>query len=203
MNSACKNKRCNIEYDNNFANKNWKIRKKGLEKIYAEADHLVKLYGSNIEKIEKGLTAFYKKLPDSDPAKSHSHYRKYDPCLGIYYQGDISQGTGKGGRFPIIHPITGLPCKCPSGGWRFAESKLPELLKENRIAFGTDETTVPCLKRFLKETENEVFTSVFYKDGRGASKRLDKLMDGHIFDYPKDKEIIKTFISLVTSYINT
>ena len=199
----CKNKRCNIEYDNNFANKNWKIRKKGLEKIYAEADHLVKLYGSNIEKIEKGLTAFYKKLPDSAPAKSHSHYRKYDPCLGIYYQGDISQGTGKGGRFPIIHPITGLPCKCPSGGWRFAESKLPELLKENRIAFGTDETTVPCLKRFLKETENEVFTSVFYKDGRGASKRLDKLMDGHIFDYPKDEEIIKTFISLVTSYINS
>lgn len=199
----CKNRRYNIEYDNHFANENWKTRKEGLEKIYTEVDRLAKSYGSDIEKIEKGLTAFYKGLSDSDPAKSQSHYKKYDPCLGIYYQGDISQGTGKGGRFPIIHPVTGLPCKCPSGGWRFAESKLPELLRENRIAFGPDETTVPCLKRFLKETENEVFASVFYKDGRGASKRLDRLMDAHIFDYPKDEEVIKTFISLVTSYVDS
>lgn len=199
----CKNRRYNIEYDNHFANENWKTRKEGLEKIYTEVDRLVKSYGSDIEKIEKSLTAFYKGLSDSDPAKSQSHYKKYDPCLGIYYQGDISQGTGKGGRFPIIHPVTGLPCKCPSGGWRFAESKLPELLRENRIAFGPDETTVPCLKRFLKETENEVFASVFYKDGRGASKRLDRLMDAHIFDYPKDEEVIKTFISLVTSYVDS
>ena len=199
----CKNRRYNIEFDNNYANKNWKTRKEGLEKIYAEVDRLVKLYGSDIEKIEKGLTTFYKELSDSDPAKSQSHYKKYDPCLGIYYQGDISQGTGQGGRFPIIHPVTGVPCKCPSGGWRFAESKLPELLKENRIAFGIDETTVPCLKRFLKETENEVFASVFYKDGRGASKRLDRLMNAHVFNYPKDEEVIKTFVSLVTSYVNS
>ena len=199
----CKNRRYNIEYDNKYANKNWKTRKKGLEKIYAEVDRLAKLYGSDIEKIEKGLVAFYKDLPDSDPAKSQSHYKKYDPCLGIYPPDNISQGTGKGGRFPIIHPVTGLPCKCPSGGWRFAESKLPELLRENRIAFGEDETTVPCLKRFLKETENEVFASVFYKDGRGASKRLDTLMGAHIFDYPKDEDVIKTFVSLVTSYVNS
>ena len=199
----CKNRLYNIEYDNHFANENWKTRKEGLEKIYTEVDRLAKSYGSDIEKIEKGLTAFYKGLSDSDPAKSQSHYKKYDPCLGIYHPDNISQGTGKGGRFPIIHPVTGLPCKCPSGGWRFAESKLPELLRENRIAFGPDETTVPCLKRFLKETENEVFASVFYKDGRGASKRLDRLMDAHIFDYPKDEEVIKTFISLVTSYVDS
>lgn len=196
----CKNKRYNIDYDNVTPNKNWRTLKKGLDKIYAEAERLSNLYGADIEKIEKGLAAFYKSLPDSDPAKTQSHYKRFDPCLGIYYQGDISQGTGKGGRFPIIHPKTGLPCKCPSGGWRFAESKLPELLRENRIAFGADETTVPCLKRFLKETEYEVFASVFYKDGRGASKRLDSLMSAKLFDYPKDEDVIKNFISLVTSY---
>lgn len=196
----CKNRRYSIEFDNNIPNENWKVRKNGLERIYAEIDRLVKLYGNDVEKIEKGLSIFYKGLPDSDPAKSQSHYKKFDPQLGVYYQGDISQGTGKGGRFPIIHPVTGLPCKCPKGGWRFAESKLPDLLRENRIAFGKDETTIPCLKRFLKETENEIFSSVFYRDGRGASKRLDRLMDASLFDYPKDEEVIKTFISLVTSY---
>ena len=199
----CKNRRENIDFDNKNTNKNWRTLKRGLDKIYAEVDRLKKLHGSDIEKIEKDLAAFYKELSDSDPAKAQSHYKKYDPCLGIYHPDNISQGTGKGGRFPIIHPITGLPCKCPSGGWRFAESKLPELLSEGRISFGADETTIPCLKRFLKETEYEVFASVFYKDGRGASKRLDALMGAHIFDYPKDEEVITTFISLLTSYEKT
>ena len=162
---------------------------------------MVSLYGSqDVENIEKGLTAFYKSLPNDDPVKGQSHYKKFDPCLGIYHPDNISQGTGQGGRFTILHPVTGKPCKCPSGGWRFSESKLPELLANNRIAFGKDETTVPCLKRYLKETEFEVFASVFYKDGRGASQRLDSLFGKHVFDYPKDEEIIKNFISLVTSY---
>jgi len=52
----------------------------------------------------------------------------------------------------------------------------------------------------LKETEYEVYPSVFYKDGRGASKRIESLLNGKYFDYPKDEDIIKTFISLVTSY---
>ena len=199
----CKNRALNISNDNRIENKNWRTLKRGLDKIYSEVDRLIALYGQDIEKIEKGLAAFYKSLPDSDPAKAQSHYRRYDQFLGIYHPDNISQGTGKGGRFPIYHPVTGKPCKCPSGGWRFSESKLPELLRENRIAFGVDETTVPCLKRYLRETEYEVFASVFYKDGRGASKRLDSLMASHIFDYPKDEEVVKTFVSLVTSYDNS
>ncbi len=196
----CKNRSVNIDHDNKIHNNNWRILKKGLDKIYSEVNRLEYLYGSDIQKIENGLSIFYKSLSENDPAKAHSHYRKYDPFLGIYYQGDISQGTGKGGKFPIIHPLTKKPCKCPSGGWRFSEAKLPELLANNRIAFGLDETTVPCLKRFLRETEYEVFASVFYKDGRGASKRLDALIGKNIFAYPKDEDVIKNFIALSTSY---
>ena len=74
------------------------------------------------------------------------------------------------------------------------------MLAEGRIEFGPDESTVPCLKRYLKETEFEVFSSVFYKDGRGASKRLDNLIGKKVFEYPKDEEVIKTLLSLSTSY---
>ena len=99
-----------------------------------------------------------------------------------------------------MHPITKKPCKLPKGGWRFGEDKLPSLLKENRIHFGEDETKVPCLKRYLRETEYEVVSSVFYKDGRGASKRIEQLFGGKVFDFPKDEDIMKKFVSLVTSY---
>jgi len=196
----CKNKQENISFDAVHSNTNWRTKKQGLEQIYEVYEQLKSKYGNNIKAIEDGLKKYYSELPDGHPSKAHSHYNRVDPCLGIYHPDNISQGTGKGGRFPILHPITGKPCKIPAGGWRFSEKKLPSLLDEHRIEFGPDETTVPCLRRYLKETEFEVFSSVFYKDGRGASKRLDALIGKNIFPYPKDEEVIKTLISLVTSY---
>lgn len=199
----CKNKIENLAFDKIHVNRNWLVRKQGLEQIYQVYESLKEKYGDDCGKIEQGLKEFFAGLPDNNPAKAHNHYRRVDPFLGIYHPDNISQGTGQGGRFDIIHPVTHKPCKVPTGGWRFAENKLPELLANHRIVFGRDETTVPCLKRYLKETEYEVYPSVFYKDGRGASKRLEGLLNGKYFDYPKDEDIIKTFITLVTSYPTT
>ena len=199
----CKNKSQNIEYDKNNDNKNWKSKKKGLDLIYNEYEILKKKFNNDCEKISLELKKFYKSLPEDSPAKAHSHYQFVDQFLGIYHPDNISQGTGQGGRFEIIHPMTQKPCKIPKGGWRFSQTKLPELLSEHKIVFGADESTVPCLKRYLKETEYEVYSSVFYKDGRGASKRLDTLFERKIFDYPKDEIVVKDFISLVTSYPNS
>lgn len=156
-----------------------------------------KLYKDDFDAIEIGLRQYYRNLPEGHPSKAHAHYCKADQFLGIYYQGDISQGTGKGGRFDILHPKTQKPCKVPTGGWRFSINKLPELLASHRIVFGDDETTIPCLKRYLKETETEVCSSVFYKDGRGATSRLRMLLGDKYFDYPKDEEIMMRFISLI------
>src|SRR5690606_24851622 len=112
------------------------------------------LHVDDFVEIRKELIDFYKKLDDNHPSKKHSHYNNIDQ-KGVYFAGDISQGTGKGGRFEILHPITKLPCKIPNGGWRFSEEKLPEFLNDNKIHFGVDHNVVPCLKRYLFETEFE------------------------------------------------
>ena len=174
----------------------WKIKKDGLNSIYAEYDKLKDEYGNNYKAIEKGLQEYYKSLSDNNPAKRHSHFRCVDEN-GIYNPDNISQGTGKGGKYDVIHPITKKPCKVPSGGYRFSEENMEILLKENKIHFGKDHTIVPCIKRYLKDTEYEVMASVFYKDGRGASKKLDSLIGKSIFKFPKDDEIIKMFLSLI------
>lgn len=70
------------------------------------------------------------------------------------------------------------------------------LYRENQFHFGIDETTIPCIKRYLVDTEYEVASSVFYKDGRGASNRLSSLFNGKVFDFPKDEDIIEGFIKL-------
>lgn len=195
----CKNRAALLAYDQQVENNNWREKKEGLQDIYAEFDRLSAIHGSDYAAIEKGMKKFFKDLPSDNPAKRSQHYTRVDEG-GLYFADNISQGTGKGGRFDIIHPKTGKPCKVPGGGWRFGESKLPELLENNLIHFGKDETIVPCLKRYLRNTEYEVMSSVFYRDGRGATKRLEMLLGTKAFDHPKDEEVIAKFIKAVTSY---
>lgn len=195
----CKNRAALLAYDLQVENNNWREKKEGLQDIYAEFDRQSAIHGSDYASIEKGMRKFFKELPSDNPAKRQAQYKCVDEG-GLYFPGDIAQGTGNGGRFDILHPVTGKPCKVPKGGWRFGESKLPEILKANLIHFGADETTVPCLKRYLRNTEYEVMSSVFYRDGRGATKRLEMLLGTKAFDHPKDEEVIAKFIKAVTSY---
>lgn len=71
---------------------------------------------------------------------------------------------------------------------------MQEMIQQNRIYFGPDETSVPCVKSYLKDREFTTPYSVFYKDGRAATKRLRELMGAMIFQNPKDEDIIKSLI---------
>lgn len=71
-------------------------------------------------------------------------------------------------------------------------------IQAGKVAFGPTEESVPTFKRYLRETEFEVPYSVFYQDGRAASKRLRSLMDGPVFSFPKDESVIQTLVNMVT-----
>jgi adenine-specific DNA-methyltransferase len=98
-----------------------------------------------------------------------------------------------------MHPKTKKPVKIPGGGWRYSSvERMQELIGEDRIHFGSDETSVPCIKRYLTDTENEVPYSVFYVDGRGASKRLTELLGGPYFDFPKDELVLQEIVEFAS-----
>jgi hypothetical protein len=69
---------------------------------------------------------------------------------------------------------------------------------EDRVHFGDDETAVPCFKSYLADREEQVPYSVFYRDGRAATKRLRRLMGGDCFDFPKDEEVLRELVAMVT-----
>lgn len=173
--------------------KKWKQRKEGLDKIYAEYAKLQKKYNTDYERIGKEMDKFYKSLPESSPAYSSKHYNKVD-ARGIFFAADISQGTGNGPRYEVFHPVTGKPVCKPTGGWRYSYETMQKLLEEDRILFGADEKKVPCRKRYLKETEYELPSSVFYKDGRGATKEVEGIL-GAKFNNPKDRYILQQIIN--------
>ena len=171
----------------------WREKKQGLSEIYAEYERLKKLNGDDCAAIEKRLKAWYKALPDGHPAKDHSHYCRVDKN-GIFFADNISWPGGGGPKYQVLHPVTQKPVKIPSRGWLTNEATMKEWIAQGRVEFGKDENGVPTLKSYLKDREYSVPYSVFYKDGRAASKRLATLMGDKVFENPKDEEIIQRII---------
>lgn len=171
----------------------WREKKQGLSDIYAEYERLKKVYGEDCTSIEKELKGWYKSLPDGHPAKDHSHYCRVDKN-GIFFADNISWPGGGGPKYQVLHPVTQKPVKIPSRGWLTNEATMKEWIVQGRVEFGKDENGVPTLKSYLKDREYSVPYSVFYKDGRAASKRLATLMGDKVFENPKDEEIIQRII---------
>ena len=171
----------------------WRERKQGLDDIYAKYEALKKQYGADCKQIERELKAWYKGLPDGHPARDHVHYNKVDD-VGVFFASDISWPGGGGPKYDILHPITLKPVKIPSRGWLTNETTMKDWIAQGRVNFGSDESSVPTIKSYLYEHEYGVPYSVFYKDGRAASKRLATLLGDKVFENPKDEEIIQRII---------
>jgi adenine-specific DNA-methyltransferase len=93
---------------------------------------------------------------------------------------------------PLIHPVTGKPCPVPAKGWRFTDARMDEILSQNRVEFGKDETTQPRQKYFLHENMKEAVSSLIYFGGSDDAMGLP-------FDNPKPVYIAKRLISSVSS----
>lgn len=171
----------------------WREKKQGLDAIYTEYAKLKTEFGSDVKSIEKGLKVWYKALADGHPAKDHKHYNRVDN-RGIYFASDISWPGGGGPKYQVLHPVTGRPVKIPSRGWITNSNTLHQWIAADKVDFGENENAVPTLKAYLSDNEYTVPYSVFYKDGRAASKRLATLMGDKMFENPKDEEIIQRII---------
>ena len=177
----------------------WRERKNGIDSIYDQFNKLKQKYQSNYKAIQQDLRKWYKGLDNSDPAKNHQHYNCVDDS-GIYFAADISWPGGGGPKYEVLHPISKKPVKVPARGWVFPNIKrMQEMIDQNRVHFGEDETKVPCLKAYLKDMEYAAPYSVFYKDGRASTKRLRSLLDGDVFENPKDEEIVRGLLEFTNT----
>lgn len=176
----------------------WRERKKGIDDIYKKYVQLKREHGKDYNSIREALKGWFSDLPDADPAKRQSHYSWIDK-RGIYFPDNISWPGGGGPKYEVLHPITKKPCKVPSRGWMFATpEKMQEVVVDERVHFGEDETAVPCIKSYLKDREYEVPYSVFYQDGRASTKRLRTLMGGDFFEHPKDELILQELVEAMS-----
>ena len=181
----------------------WKERKQGIDDIYKEYARIKKAYGNNYEKMTIELRNWYKELPNNHPAKNHSHYNCIDEN-GIYFPSDISWPGGGGPKYEVLHPITQKPVKIPNRGWVYpTKERMDEIIAQGLVHFGIDESSVPCKKTYLVDNESSTPYSIFYKDGRAATKKLRNLLGVTVFQNPKDVEIIKSLLRFTTKREST
>lgn len=174
---------------------NWTERKEGLEEIYAAFDGFHAKFGNDWKAIHKAALDWYKQFPPSSPVYGSKHYSWMDE-RGVYFPDNISGPNDGQYVYDVIHPVTGRKCKQPGRGWFCPQNEMERRIQEGLIHFGDDETTVPNLKTYLKNTERQSLTSLIYRDGRVASKKLAKLFYGEkVFSNPKDDEVLQRLMS--------
>ena len=104
------------------------------------------------------------------------------------------------------------PITCPSGRvveppagrcWSLSRNAFRERLQDNRIWFGSDGNSVPCIKRFLSELKFDGMapTSIlFYKEvghSQEGSKEVTALFgDKGVFDGPKPVRLLQRLLTL-------
>jgi adenine-specific DNA-methyltransferase len=157
----------------------------GWQKVYSPKNQArflsndyeyVVIYAKNIETFKVGLlprTAEMDKRyknPDNDPR-------------GVWKGGDlVAAGERSGGHYIIKNPHNGEEFDVPSGKhWAFSETKMREMLIDNRIHFGKSNNSFPSFKQFLSEV----------KQGRVASSFFSYSDYGHTDEAKKD--FIKLF----------
>ena len=119
---------------------------------------------------------------------------------GVYTGMRAVHNPGKEGyRYDVIHPATGRPCVQPLMGYRFPFETMKQLLAENRILFGEDETKIIELKVYAADYRAKL-SSLFELDGRVGTNEIKALFpeSKRQFDFPKPTELIEELVSYVT-----
>ena len=151
--------------------------------------------------LEEANAQFQKWLRDqSDFSGGEMAYNRIDENGRVYRLVSMAWPNNKKAPddyfFPLIHPITKKACPVPGKGWRNPPSRMKELLDQNRIAFGPDESTQPQRIYYLDENMMENIPSLLYFGG-SDDVLLKKL--GVPFDNPKVVEVCREHIAAFTN----
>jgi adenine-specific DNA-methyltransferase len=124
---------------------------------------------------------------------------KYIDLGGVYTGSQSVHNPGKEGyRYDILHPETQEPCKEPLMGYRFPKETMKDLIENDKIIFGDDESKIVELKVYAKDFSQKL-SSVIELDGRlGAYDLKDLFKDSkRIFNNPKPIRFLDSLFPFV------
>lgn len=123
---------------------------------------------------------------------------------GPWVLGDLTVGMTEKMRpnqaYTLIDPKTKIPFPHnPNRVWAYIPESMNKLIQEERIYFPEDNTKRPMMKRFKAELTSDYnpFSSIMLDTvglNTEATKLLQSLMNGNIFEYSKPLSLLTTII---------
>ena len=138
-------------------------------------------------------------------AEANARYSNPDKDRrGVWKPSDMSVKTYNAECDYSITTPSGRVVEPPAGRcWSLSRNAFRERLQDNRIWFGSDGSSVPCIKRFITELKHDGMapTSIlFYKDvghsQEGAQEVVSLFGDKGVFDGPKPVRLLERLITL-------
>jgi adenine-specific DNA-methyltransferase len=167
------------------------------ERLLQISDDFIKKYGAKEERQKQYTKWFRENRHQIWPFQDY----KFIDDGGIFTGMRSVHNPGKEGyRYDVPHPITKKPCQQPMMGYRFPPETMDQLLTENRIIFGKDDTKIIELKVYVRDYRAKL-SSLYELDGRVGTNELKDIFpeDKRPFDFPKPTALIEELLSFATS----
>ncbi|MEG2611821.1 MAG: site-specific DNA-methyltransferase, partial [Oscillospiraceae bacterium] len=168
-------------------------------KFISNSHDYVLMYAKNIANFVIG------RLDRTDEANARYKNPDNDP-RGVWKPSDMSVKTYNADcDYPITTP-SGRVIEPPTGRcWSLSKNAFLERLADNRISFGVDGNSVPCIKRFLSELKFDGMAPqsiMFYKDvghSQEGAKEVTALLEAGAFDGPKPLRLLSRLLTLANT----
>lgn len=174
---------------NVFQKVDFSLQKENALEMLKKVEELIKKHGSIKDEVKVEYQVWLNENRNRFSGGEYA-YNRIDADGHIYQEVSMAAPDKPETRShrPLIHPITGRPCPVPAKGWRYIDQTMDKFLENNEIKFGTDESTQPRRKYFLKDNLEESVASLIYYGGNADTLDLP-------FDNPKPVYIAKKIIS--------
>ncbi|MDQ0893496.1 site-specific DNA-methyltransferase [Agromyces ramosus] len=181
----------------------WRELKPDVDKVFDAASRAWRESGGDSTKASRALKKWWSLQPKGSPVLASKHYAHVDDVReGEPYFGSplMSPNFRKNLVYELAHPQTGRPFKTPVNGWRYAPESMKEMIRDGRIHFGKDETTLPLKKVYLREVSVQTVVPSFREDRRSAGKHLEDIIGSREFPFPKNTDVVARWINIVSGY---
>jgi adenine-specific DNA-methyltransferase len=169
-------------------------RNKSVQKIIAKAAYYIEQYGINSNSREK----FAKWIKNQqDLTGGERAYQFIDDNGGVFRgvaMGAPEPRANPKFHIPLLHPITKKECPVPPNGWSRTPETLKNLMDNEELLFGKDETTQPQKKVFMTLDTRKQLSSII-QDAKSGKSYLDNL--GLFFPYCHPVSLYEELFSAV------